>query len=129
MLQTEFISGISEKIRDAHDIDVDSKLATYFQVNPNLQTIVFPDSLFALEIIHIRTIFLLKVVDSQLLEFLEKKMYVVIMFKHYGFSWLLHCSTKQWYTWRYVYTCVCVFNWDKLHDYLLIISNALKIEL
>ena len=41
------------KIKAANEIDVDSKLGTYLQVNPSLESPVYSDDVFEIERIHI----------------------------------------------------------------------------
>ena len=53
MLKAKFITTTTDKIRAAHATDIDSKLGTYLQVNPNLHTPIYSDTSFELERVHI----------------------------------------------------------------------------
>ena len=52
-LKNEFINNTNQKFRTAYNIDIDSKLGTYLQVNPELQTPSYKNSTFDIERIHL----------------------------------------------------------------------------
>ena len=53
LLKSDFISNTSRKIRASHDIDMDSRLGTYLQVNPDLETPTYENNTFEIERTHI----------------------------------------------------------------------------
>ena len=52
-LRTEFLYPLQQKIKGAYDIDKNSKLGTYYQVNPDLQKPSYSDNVFEHHRIHI----------------------------------------------------------------------------
>ena len=52
-LREEHGSALKAKIRAAHRTDFDSKLGTYLQVNPSLETPVHNNDIFEIERIHV----------------------------------------------------------------------------
>ena len=139
VLQNEFINNINAKIRDANVTDINSKLGTYLLVNPTLQSPAFPDSLFELERIHITRFrsgaHNLRIeTDRYTISKIRRELRICLCgneiqtLRHV----LMDCTivAQNRGTLENNFTSVSeFFSWNKLHDYLIVISNVLKIEL
>ena len=140
-LRLEFINATKQKIRAAHDNDPDSKLGTYLLVIPNIEIPSYDDNLFEIERIHISRF---RTGSHNL--FIETGRFMnprtprdlrfctcgngIQTLRHV----LMDCSTvlhsENIDKFRNAFTTVYeFFNWPMLHEYLLCISKALKIEL
>ena len=138
-LQTEFIDKISRKIRDAYDTDNSSKLGAYYQVNPNLLTPSYQGIMFELERIHI-TLFRSGshnlFIETGRFSFPRVPRELRICSCGSGIQTLRHvlmeCPivAQKSISFNITFTSMSEFlTWSKLHDYLLIISKVLKVEL
>ena len=52
-LQSNYMNRSKQKIKIAYDNDIDSKLGTYLQVNPDIETPSYDDNMFEIERVHI----------------------------------------------------------------------------
>ena len=52
-LRSNYMNRLKQKIRIAYDKDIDSKLGTYLQVNPDLENPSHDDNTFEIERVHI----------------------------------------------------------------------------
>ena len=52
-LQSNYMNRSKQKIKTAYGNDIDSKLGTYLQVNPDLETPSYDDNMFEIERVHI----------------------------------------------------------------------------
>ena len=138
-LQTEFLSHIQQKIKESYDIDNNSKLGTYYQVNPDLQKPSYPDDVFELHRIHITRF--RSGSHNLLIEAgrfssprIPREFRICICgnrvqtLQHV----LLECAiiAQEKDSFNITFTTVSdFFMWNKVHEYLLILSKVLKIEL
>ena len=136
-LQSEFANKFSQQIKHAYYIDIDSKLGTYLQVNPDLIPPIYQNKMFELERIHITRI---RTGSHNLIEtggFSTPKVPRELR--------LCMCGNDI-HTLRHVLLMDCVivlhfmdsetlhsvsefFNWNHIHEYIVMISKMLKVEL
>ena len=138
-LQTEFLYRIQQNIKESYDNDNNSKLGTYYQVNPDLQKPSYPDDVFELHRIHITRF--RSGSHNLLIEAgrfssprIPREFRICICgngvqtIRHV----LLECPiiAKEKDSFNITFTTMSdLFRWNKLHEYLLTISKVLKIEL
>ena len=140
-LKLECIHSMTQKIRNAFVNDPNSKLGTYLQVNPDLTTPKYSDSMYEIERIHVtrfrtgshnlaietgrfnspplaRELRLCKCGNS------------IQTVHHVFFECDIINRMENFDTFANEFTLVSeFFSWPRLHEYLLCISRALKFEL
>ena len=136
LLRSEFTNNTNQKIRNAYDIDVDSKLGTYLQVNPNLKSPKYGTRTFEIERIH--TTRFRNGSNNLLIETgrfskpripRENRICIcgedVQTLRHV----LMSCPIITYHV-PATFTSVAEYcEWEDLHDYLIHVSKMLKIEL
>ena len=137
MLQTECINTFCRKINEAYNTDIDSKLGTYLQVNPELKPPVYQRKMFELERIHITRIrtgshnlyietgrFSIPKVPRE--QRLCTCGYATQTVRHV----LMECVLVPDFRDRdSLHTVTEFLSWVHIHEYLMLISKVLKIEL
>ena len=140
-MKSDFLNSYKQKIRNANINDPDSKLGAYLQVNPDLITPPSDNNMIEIERIHITR---LRSGPHNLaietIRFTAPRVPRELRLCKCGNSIqtlhhvLLQCNTilnsENINTFENNFTQVSeFFNWPKLHEYMLSISNTLKIEL
>ena len=137
MLRSEFLTNFNQKIRNANNIDIDSKLGTYLQVNPNLESPTYRNHVFEIEKIHITRF---RTGSNNLL--VETGRYATPKIPRE--NRLCTCGESVQTLRHVLISCPLIirpaatssfttiseyFQWEHLHEYLIKISRTLKIEL
>ena len=52
-LQTDKVNKMTQRIRTSYNLDIDSKLGTYLQVNPDMKTPSYKPNIFEIDRINI----------------------------------------------------------------------------
>ena len=136
----EHRNALIAKIKAANEIDVDTKLGTYLQLNPSLESPVYSNDVFEIERIHITHF---RTGSHYLL--IKTGRFIPDMSREMG---ICSCGNDVQSLRHVLMECSIVknmedsdlfvnshfnvgefFKWPKLRDYLLSISKALKFEL
>ena len=141
ILKSEFLNSIKVKIRNANLTDPNSKLGSYLEVNPDVSSPSYNNNIFEIERIHItrfRTGSHNLHVETGRFSYpripREQRLCVcgngIQTLRHVLLECNIIANMKNIDTFANEFTYVHeFFLWPKLHEYMLYISKALKIEL
>ena len=129
-LQSNYMNRSKQEIKIAYDNDIDSKLGTYLQVNPDFETPSYDDNMFEIERVHLtrfRT-------GSNNLRIESGRLCVcgngVLTLRHGLMEWNTVARMGHNNVFANSFTSLPeFFKWPRFHKYLLVISTAHKIEL
>ena len=139
-LRLEHRRKLVTSIKAAHDTDADSKLGTYFQVNPSLMTPIYNEHTFEIERIHITRFRTgshnLLIETGRFIPGMSREMRIcpcgngVQSIRHVFMECNIVNSMENRELFANTFTTVEeFFKWPILYNYILSISKALKFEL
>ena len=140
-LRTEFLASVTDKIRNAYTNDSESKLGSYLQVNPELSNPTYDDNIFEIERIHITRFRCgshnLRIETGRFSNpIIPRAARLCSCGNHIQTlrHILMDCNTiknaENYEKFRNDFQSVSeYFTWPELHNYMLLISKVLKIDL